>query len=534
MTNLKSKRGSKVKSSVLPYEFVTSERITIDYINYANNLKHVFPKHFREPTVRKCNVDRQRLVDKLLDYNKKINAPNRVTQNIESLSQAETYAVITGQQPGLFSGPLYTVYKAISTIVICERLSTKKYSLVPIFWNASEDHDFSEVNHINMFMENEPYKIHYDCAAKDVALSHMSLDKFELNKMLTVIEDVSPDSEFKAPLLRKSKEIIENSSTIGDFFSRFMIWLFGELGLVMMEPQHFRDLMIPVFNRLIRSPTECTQILNRAGLELEKLGYSPRIHKKSNICNFFLLNEDGKRLRVTYNGKFQAANETFSQKELLDLLDGNPSRFSANAFTRPITQDFLFPTFAYVAGPNEIAYQAQLKGLYNFFSLEAPVIFPRFGATIVEKKVSKVLEKYNVEIYELWNPAKLLKELARKKMGDVFDSFKSEVSRNMSEVIRQAESIDKALIEPCALTKGKILKTIEVLEDKIASKRKKHNLVVRRQITKAYNNLFPNSHLQERQINVLEYIIKFGKKFLTDVYENFIEADYGEHRVIKC
>ncbi len=523
-----------MKPSVLPYEFVTSERLAIDYINYADNLKHVFPKHFRKPTVRKCTVDRQRLVDRLLDYNRRIDAPNRVTQNIESLSQPETYAVTTGQQPGLFSGPLYTVYKAISTIVICERLSTKKHPLVPVFWNASEDHDFPEVNHINVFKRNEPVKIHYGNAAKDVALSHMKLDKSELNKMLTVIEAISPNSEFKAPLLRKSKEIIENSSTVGDFFSRFMIWLFGESGLVMMEPQHFRELMIPVFDRLIRSPTECTQILNKAGSELEKLGYSPKIHKKSNLCNFFLLNEDGKRLRITYNGQFQAGDETFSQRELLSLLEGSPSRFSANAATRPITQDFLLPTFAYVAGPSEIAYQAQLKGLYDFFSLETPVIFPRFGATIVEKKVSKVLEKYSLEIYGLRNPSKLLKDLAKKKIEPLFDSFKSEVSRNMSEVTRQAESVDKALIETCALTKGRILKTIEVLEDKIASKLKKQNLVVRRQIAKAHSNLFPNSHPQEREINVLEYLIKFGKEFLTTVYENFLEADYGEHRVIKC
>jgi bacillithiol biosynthesis cysteine-adding enzyme BshC len=533
-TNLKRQRGLNVKSDVLPYEFVTSERVTIDYINYANHLQNVFPKHFRSPSFRKCNVDRQRLVDKLLEYNRNIDAPQRVIENIESLLQPETYAVITGQQPGLFSGPLYTSYKAISAIVICERLSTQRYPLVPIFWNASEDHDFLEVNHINLFRENKPYEIHYDNVAKDVALSHMNLDKSEVNKILTVIESISPTSEFRALLMRKIEGIIGKSSTIGEFFSRFMIYLFGELGLIMMEPQAFRDLMVPVFDRMIKRPTECTQILNEAGSELKRLGYSPRIHKKSNLCNFFLINDDGKRLRITYNGKFHTTNEAFSQGSLLDLLVNNPSRFSANALTRPITQDFLFPTFAYVAGPNEIAYQAQLKGLYDFFSLEMPVIFPRFGATIVEKKVAKVLEKYNVAIHELRNPAKLLKELAKKEIEDTFNSFKIEVSRNISEVIRQAETIDGTLIEPCSLAKGKILKTIDVLEDKIASRLRKQNQVGRRQITKAHNHLFPNNRLQEREINVLEYLVKFGERFLTTVYKNFLEADYGEHRVIKC
>lgn len=518
----------------MPYEFVTSEKITIDYLNYANHLKQVFPKHFKEPSVRKFNRDRQKIVNKLLGYNRKINAPKQVIQNIESLSQPETYAVITGQQPGILSGPLYTVYKAISTIVICERLSDRKHSFVPIFWNASEDHDLSEVDHIAIFKQNEPFEIHYDCEPRDLAFSHMSLNKSKLKKILTIIEPVSPNSEFKTPLLKEINEIIQTSSTIGDFFSRFMIYLLGKLGLVMIEPQYLRDLMTPMFDRLIRRPTECTQILNETGSKLRKLGYSPKIHKKSNMCNFFILNDKGKRLRVTYNGKFRVANETFSQRELLRLLDDNPSRFSANAVTRPITQDFLFPTFAYVAGPNEIAYQAQLKGIYDFFAMEMPVIFPRFGATIVEKKVSKVLGKYKAEIHELSNPEKLLKKLAKEKIDDVLNSFKSEVLRGMVEVTRQAESIDETLIGPCSLARSRILKTIEILENKITSKLKEHDLVARQQITKAYNNLFPYGDLQERQINVLEYLIKFGKEFLRIVYEDFSEADYGEHRVIKC
>ncbi len=520
--------------SALPYEFITSEKITIDYLNYANNLKQLFPKHFKKPSIRDFNIDRQKIVDRLLDYNKKLNVPKKVIRNVESLSQPETYAVMTGQQPGVFSGPLYTVYKAISAIGMCERFTNEKYKFVPIFWNASEDHDLSEVNHITIFKENEPFEIHYRCESKGVAFSRMSLDKSELKKMLAIIEDVSPNSEFKALLLEEINEIIQRSSTIGDFFSMFMIYLLGELGLVMIEPQCLRDLMAPVFDRLIRRPTECTQILNEAGLRLNKLGYSPKIHKKSNICNFFVLNDEGKRQRVTYNGKFRVANETFSLRGLLRLLEDDPSRFSANAVTRPITQDFLFPTFAYVAGPNEIAYLAQLKEVYDLFSLQMPVIFPRFGATIVEKKISRVLSKYEIEIRELRNPEKLLKKLAIEKIDDIFNSFRSGILRNMDEVTRQAESIDETLAGPCFLARGRILKTIEVLEDKVTSRLKEHDLVARQQITKAYHNLFPYGDMQERQINVLEYLVKFGKEFLRIVHKNFLKADYGEHVVIKC
>ncbi len=520
--------------SVLPYEFVISEKITVDYLNYASRLKQVFPRHFRKPNVRKFNVDRDTIVDKLLSYNRKIDAPKQVIQNIESLSHPETYVVITGQQPSVFSGPLYTVYKAISVIVLCEKLSNQKYSLVPIFWNASEDDDFSEVNHIIMFKKNVPSKIKYDHEPKSVAFSHMSLDKSKLKKMLTTIEEVSINSEFKSLLLKELHEIVRNSSTIGDFFSRLMIYLFGERGLILIEPHHLRDLMTPIFDKLIRKPTECTKTLNEACSKLSELNYSPKIHKTSNLCNFFVLNEKGKRLRLTYNGTFRVGNETFSESRLLRLLEENPRRFSANAVTRPITQDYLFPTFAYVAGPNEIAYLAQLKGIYDFFELEMPVIFPRFGATIVENKVSKVLAKYKAEILEFKNPERLQKRLAKDKIDDIFDSLRNEIQRSMDEVACKAESIDKTLTQPSSLAKGKILKTIEVLEDKIITKLKERDMVTRRQINKASNNLFPYGDLQERRINVLEYLIKFGKEFLGVVYENFSEADYGEHRVIRC
>jgi len=523
-----------VNSDVLPYEFVTSEKITIDYLRHSKRVKMVFPKHFKEPRIRKSSIDRQKIVDKLLDYNRRLEAPKQVIQNIESLSQPKTHAVITGQQPGVFSGPLYTIYKTISAIVMCERLSDQAHTFIPIFWNASEDHNLSEVNHIAMFKQNEPFEIRYGSESEGIAFSHMSLDKSELKKMLTIVESVSPNTEFKASLLKDVSVIIQRSSTIGDFFSRFMIYLFGELGLVMIEPQYLRDLMIPVFDKLIRRPTECTHIVNEAGVRLTRLGYSPKIHKKSNICNFFILDDEGKRYRVVYNGKFRVGDDSYTQEELLRLLDDKPSKFSANAITRPVAQDCLLPTFAYVAGPSEIAYQAQLKEVYDFFELEMPVIFPRFGATIVERKISKILGKYKAEIQELRNPEKLMKKVAKEKIDDVFDSLRSEVMRGMAEVTKQATSIDKTVIGSCSLARGRILKTIGVLEDKILSKLKEHDLIMKQQITKAYNNLFPYGNLQERQINIFDYLIKFGKGFLKIIYENFFEADYGEHRVIKC
>ncbi len=419
---------------------------------------------------------------------------------------------------------------------MCERLSDSKKTLVPIFWNASEDSDLSEVDHVTIFKRNTPFTILYNLQPMKVAFSHLQLDKESCRKMLSTIDLTSPDSEFKLRLMKSISKVIDLSTTVSDFFSRLMVHLLGDFGLIMVEPNLLRCSMTPIFQKLIRKPVECTRILSQTSAWLKTVGYPAQIHKKPDSCNFFVIGDEGKRLQVTYNRsarRFQSGNESFSEAEILKLLSDNPQAFSANAVIRPITQDFLFPTFGYVAGPNEIAYLAQLKGIYEFFSLEMPIIFPRFGATIVEKKISKVATKCKAEIAEFRNPEKLLKKLAGKKL-EVFNSLKQEVSRRMIAAAEQAEAVDTSLVESIQIARTKILKTIETLDNKLAAKIKENDTVTRQQVMKAFNNLFPNGNLQERQISVLEYLAKYGDRFLQTVYERFSKAKFGEHVVIEC
>jgi len=527
-------RRTKALIDALPYEFLTSEKITLDYLNQASPIRQVFPKHFKDLSIRKFSANREKIVQRLLSYNTNLGAPEPVIQNIEALAQPETCAVITGQQPGLFSGPLYTIYKAITAILICERLSDRGLSLVPIFWNASEDHDLHEIDHISIFKQNKPTEFVYKCEQENVAFSHISADKSELKRILKVVNDNSPDSEYKGPLLGKIDEIVDKSSNLGDLFSRFMLCLFGDLGLIMIEPNYLRDMMAPIFERLIRKPTECTRIVTQTSSKLKGLGYSPKIHKMPNLCNFFILDDRGERLRVTYDKEFQAGKEAFSQEDLLRLLEENPARFSSNAVIRPVTQDYVFPTFAYVSGPNEIAYQAQLRDVYDFFSVEMPLIFPRFGATVVEGKVSKVIEKYGIDIVELREPEKLLKRIAGEGFDDAFRAFEDKVAEGIESVTDQVKAVDETLAEPCLVAEARILKAIGRMENKILSELKKRDSITRQQILKAHDNLFPKGGLQERHINVLEYLVKFGGRFLRVLHDDFSKAEFGEHRVIRC
>jgi bacillithiol biosynthesis cysteine-adding enzyme BshC len=505
---------------------ITPSRITLDYLERYKRVSYFYPHHFRERKFRKVKIDREQVVKILRGYNRRIEAPQKVMENIEILLDEKTYTVVTGQQPGIFTGPLYTIYKAISAIIVANNHSDKKHPLIPIFWNASEDHDLSEIDHIYLMKENKPLRINYPISIRRSA-SEVRLDTQKIERMISRINEVTPDTEFKNSLLKNLQKLAERSRNLGEIFSRIMTFLLGEYGLILIEPKYLRKMMVPLFKKMIENPTRCSKILNRAGDRLKKSGYHPPIHKNSNLCNFFL-----ERKNVTYDKDFHVANNTYSSNELLDLLEKNPLSFSANVVTRPIAQDYLFPTYAYVAGPSEIAYFSQLKEIYEEFIIEMPLIYPRFGATILENKVLSVLKKYNLEILDLRFPELLTKELARKKIDSLFGSARSKILEIFSPIEEAAIKIDQDLRDSSQASLSKALGAMDTLKDKVARKLKKQNTIMQSQIDKAAHNIFPLQDLQERKLNVLEYLIKFGPDFLKIVYDEFLKADYGEHRVI--
>ena len=514
-------------TKVLPIRRVISQPITLDYLRCSPKITEFFPTYFRTKDFRDIRVDRPQVVKNLTEYNQMLNAPAKVMQNIKLLLNENNFAVITGQQPGLFTGPLFTIYKALSTIIISKRLSNSRHQFVPIFWNASEDHDLREMNHIYVMKDNEPLRI--DCPLRgEGSASEVELDQEKIGQTISRIKELAPNTEFKDSILEKIQSLSNQSKNLGDFFSRTMLNLLGEYGLILIEPKYLRKMMIPLFKRMIDNPTKCSKILNETGASLKELGYSPPIHKRANLCNFFM-----ERKKVIYDGDFQIGDHLYSRKELLHLLEKSPLSFSANAVTRPITQDYILPTYAYIAGPSEIAYFAQLRQIYHEFGMEMPIIYPRFGATVIENKVLSVLRKYGLKIFDLKSPQALVKRLVARGIKPVFNSSRKRLQEIFEDIEETTLKINGSLGDSCQTSLGRVLKEMEALEDKLTRSLKKQNIIVERQVYKAASNIFPENELQERKINLLEYLIKFGPDFLDLVYREFLKSDYGEHRLIK-
>ena len=478
---------------------------------------------------------REGLIKQLSEYNRALQAPAEVLERIATLSSPDARAVITGQQPGLLTGPLYTIYKAISAIVLAERLSQDGRRLVPVFWNHSEDHDFGEVDHIHILKENRPVRLEYpppEPGQGPRSISEVPLDRERLERIIAGIAEATPESEFKGEIIEIVRKLSREANDLGELFSRLMLWLLGKRGLVLIEPRELRELMVPIFARLIEEPEATGRLINEAGGKLRESGRTPLLRQPERFCNFFV-----DRRRVIYcNGQFSIDGQIFSKGELLGLLREEPHRFSSDVVTRPLIQDWLFPTYAYVAGPHEARYLVQLTEVYRWFALEPPQIVPRHRATLVERRIRRILDRYApwAELEDYRQPERLMNRIVKEtsELGAAFASKREEIARILDELKGYLSRIDPALRRPCEATEAKIAKVLQQLEAKAAKAQREREPFLQEQIYRAANYLFPLGEPQERVLNVMEFLIRHGSALLSWLEERFAGAEPGEDLLI--
>jgi bacillithiol biosynthesis cysteine-adding enzyme BshC len=458
------------------------------------------------------------IISSIESYNKGIGAGSRVFENIERLQ--ENPPVVTGQQPCLLSGPLFVIYKALTAVLLAEKSGT-----VPVFWNASEDDDVQEVNYIWVH-NTELEKILITLESKPFFT--VDINPEEMTHVVDRLKELTPPTEFREKALSMITACSKNFSKM---VSQLLSSLFNEYGLIMVEPYLFCEHAIPFYEQLITHPLKATALVNEAGDNLERMGYKRQVHKPADLCSFFLL-KNGYRHSVTYDGLFHAENESLTTQDMLSHLYSHPEHIVSSVISRPLIQDFLLSTVAYCAGPGEVSYFAQMKRVYDFFGVREPAIVPRLGATLIEPKVQKVLDKYALEVTELKEPEKVVKSMVKEDIEEFFNTRKKEVSHIMVGIQDYITHIDKSLEKAGAAMTHHVLQDLDSLEDKTASALKKQNENVLNQIMKASSNIFPNNALQERMLNIFQYIIRYNTVIET-VYESFRQAQPGEHLILR-
>jgi bacillithiol synthase len=471
----------------------------------------------------------------------RLGASGATLENLDRLAQPTTFIVIGGQQPGLLTGPLYTVYKAISIIKLTEALRHQHpYEFVPLFWNASDDHDWAEVNHAYVLdgaaqLQRLEYPLHpqfQGWSVGEIPLDHGALAV--IRRLSEVLSRQGFTDKVEALLL----ETAEVSLTFGEWFSRLMLFLFHHYGLIVVEAglPELKRLAMPLFEQAIEDPLVPSQLANETGDTLEERGYQRQLHKDPTLCSFFL-RENGRRETVYYgHGEFRAGSRTYTKADLKTLLQDSPERFSPNALLRPIMSEFLFPTAAFVGGAGELNYFAQTRRIYEYFDVPMPVPHLRLGCTLVEPATSRILDKYHLSPLGLRNPERALTEWIRARADiaspALWQELREQVYRPLSELKGRVRAVDPTLETSLEGTLNYMMVRIGKFEKKLVRHLKKAEHLTATQLRRAAGALYPKRDLQERTLNGMSYLSRYGMD-LVDTLVQAVPESYGKHYMVE-
>ena len=487
---------------------------------------------------------RQDLVEHLLKYNTQLHAGEYTLRNIEALADENTYVVIGGQQAGLLTGPLYTVHKIISILQLAkEKEASLGVRVVPVFWIAGEDHDIDEINH-TFVTKNKKIKkmIFHDRHPKKVSASESDLSIEDCRKWIDEIFKTYPETNFTKDVLQFVENALQKSRTYVDFFAHLIMKLFTDTGLILVDSHHpaLRKLEVSFFKQIISQYKAVQEALHSQQQIIREQGYKPIIETKSNAIHVFMQIDEERVLLEEKNGKFvgQDGTYSFSYEELIGEMERNPERFSNNVVTRPLMQEYIFPTLAFIGGPGEIAYWSELQQVFHVFGFQMPPVVPRLTISYMERNIITDLYDLHLqesdpfvkdigEIRENWLSNQIEEPIeeqfleAKKRMMEIHTSLQQFVKR-----------IDPGLNDFAGENERKIKEQIELLERMLKRNVEKKHEVELNKFRRLQFALRPLGAPQERVWNICYYLNRFGLDFVQRVMEQSYSWD-GKHHVIK-
>ena len=524
--------------------------LVYDYFYDYNKVDEFYNGNFRDlaayrrqaEVVLSRNLPREPLAAVLKEQNQSYGCGLQTLGQIDKIVRDQACAVVTGQQVGLFSGPLYTIYKALTAIKLAEHLNRHGLGcFVPIFWLASDDHDLAEIDHIKLLDKNsrlEEVRCQMHSGDFKMPASQIFLTA-EVSDSILRLKDLTLDSEFKAEIIEHLGESYQPGRSVVGAFAGWMTRLFKSYGLIFMDASHprLKELGSEVFYREIAEESSSTQQAIATSRKLQQAGYDEQIHLHEGILNIFYAEQERRTIQFQEGAfRIKETQQIFKKEELLALAGEKPFLFSPNVLLRPLYQDTLLPTVAYIGGPGEIAYFAQMKGVYESCRLPMPVIYPRKTMTIVEKKVDHILNKYDLKIPDIWrNAAGTIGEITKKRIPDSMNKALSlavlHLEQDFESIKREIMAFEPTLEDLTDLTMGKMNQPLKLLEKKILQAATKQNEIMIQQLNKAINNLYPGQHLQERVFNIVPFLIKYSYAFM-DKLDQAVAIDEYDHQII--
>tara|TARA_B110000046_G_scaffold66856_1_gene74790 strand:- start:8779 stop:10398 length:1620 start_codon:yes stop_codon:yes gene_type:complete len=452
------------------------------------------------------------LVEALKSQYKSVKATEKTIENIELLKEQNTFTITTGHQLNLFTGPLYFLYKIISTINLCEELTDKfpEQNFVPIYWMATEDHDFDEINYFNFAGKKVSWN------RKDGgAVGRFSTDGLE--DVFEVFSNHLGSSKNAKYLKCLFSDAYINHHNLADATRFIANSLFSDFGLVIIDGDDtkLKQLFNPFVKDELENNTSFTEV-SKTILEFEKK-YKIQVNPRE--INLFYLGDDF-RERIIFEDNLYKVNNTditFSKAEILAEVDHNPKAFSPNVIMRPLYQEVILPNLCYIGGGGEMSYWLELKGYFEKVSIPFPILLLRNSVQVVSEKQSKKLEKLNISYEEMFLNQHALLSKKITENSEIKANFREKIQflqNQFSELKEVAAKTDISFENAVNAQERKQVKGLENLEKRLlkAEKRRQKDLVDR--ITALQNEILPNQSLEERQRNFAEYYLEYGSSFL--------------------
>ena len=448
---------------------------------------------------------------------------------LEVLAQPDTVAFVTGQQVGLFSGPSYTIYKALTAVRLAEESTKNGKPAVAIFWLATEDHDFAEVNHAWAFDPGKhPVSFRVDGqVGQEQPVGDIPIADWPINELKTALADFP----FAADVIKLVEESCVPGATMGSAFRTLVEKLLGRFGLLFLDPLKpaIRKLAAPFVVNAIENASELTTLLLARNKELEDAGYHAQVHVEAKTSLFFLLDQ-GRRIALRRsNGDYTARDRKYTSDEM----KAHAEHISPNALLRPVLQDYIMPTAAYVGGPAELAYFAQSQVIYKTLLGYMPRVVSRSGFTLFDARTAKLMDRYKLQMRDLFGGEaefreRLANRLVPPSLAQQFIETKTATDELLQNLRRSVETFDPTLGSALGKSQSKILYQLSKAEAKIARETLRRNERATADADYLYSTLMPHKHLQERFYSFLPFLAQVGPELIDRIYDH-VRLDCPDH-----
>ncbi len=451
-------------------------------------------------------------------------------QNIQSLIEDNTFTITTGHQLNLFTGPLYFLYKIFSTINLCEKLKKElpKFNFVPIYWMATEDHDFEEINFFNFNQKKVTWKRNSKGAVGRLSTKGLS----QIYDMFAVELGKSKNAEYLANLFNESYLQYDNLTEATRYLANE---LFNEYGLVIIDgdDKRLKEQFIPYIENELTAQT----CFNNVSSTINELSKNYEIQVNPREINLFYLTDQIRERIILKNGIYSTVDHQFSwtKEEMLKHVQEKPERFSPNVVMRPLYEEIVLPNLCYIGGGGELAYWFELKSYFEVEKIPFPILLLRNSALIISKTQAKKLRKLNISMTEIFLKQHDLINKKIKEVSDIkidFSEQRQVLEKQFNELEQLAKLTDKSFIGAVKAQQAKQLKGLEKLEKRLLKAQKRKLISIVERITDIQNELFPNQSLEERFRNFSEMYVKHGKVFIEKLKSD-LDPLAGEFQIIQ-